>query len=271
MDLDEAPGTGVAEGARRPRRTHKPFSAALGREVCRRAADGQSLMEVCADPAMPCEDSVRRWAGQYGRFGRAYARARALGGRGAAGRGHTWCPVLANEIVARISEGELMTSIVADAHMPSLRTFYRWRDAHAEFDAEVIQARAALAERLGDEGWKLAMEATPQTAYLTLVRLGHLRWMTAVFGPRTYGRVKPTELPKEPEVTNLCYRHFKLEVHPQTGQHRVVGFTPDPRTMQSVRDSEGAWTDPVDPVAKAAGIEDLIRQRSERLADGRGD
>jgi hypothetical protein len=54
-------------------------------------------------------------------------------------------------------------------------------------------------------------------------------------------------------MTTVLLRHFKLEVHPETGQHRVVGYTPDPDTMLPVRTSEGAWADPIDTVKTAAG------------------
>jgi hypothetical protein len=51
----------------------------------------------------------------------------------------------------------------------------------------------------------------------------------------------------------------------------VVGFTPDPDTMQPVRTSEGPWKDPIDPVAKAAGIRELIDQREAgRRGESRG-
>ncbi|HXA40444.1 MAG TPA: hypothetical protein VNW53_15710 [Phenylobacterium sp.] len=108
----------------------------------------------------------------------------------------------------------------------------------------------------------MVMQATPETAYLTQVRLGQLRWTAAILGPRTHGRLKPTEPPEPPQVTTICYRHFEIEVEPGTGRRRVIAWTPDSDTLKPVREAEGLWTGPVDPVAKAAAI--------QRLADERG-
>ena len=37
------------------------YSAALGMEICRRMADGESLRSICRDEAMPAESTVRMW------------------------------------------------------------------------------------------------------------------------------------------------------------------------------------------------------------------
>lgn len=116
----------------------------------------------------------------------------------------------------------------------------------------------------------MALAATPETAYLTHVQLGHLRWTAATKSPRTYGRMKPVEPPAEPEVQLICFRHFKIEEHPETGQHRVVSYCPDADTMRPERDDVGPWTDPVDPVAKMAEIERLTTERRAREAGRNG-
>ncbi|THD58411.1 hypothetical protein [Phenylobacterium sp.] len=136
--------------------------------------------------------------------------------------------VVAREVCRRVAEGQTLKEVCADPHLPSLRTVVRWREDHPEFAEDLRQAREGLAERLSDLGWKMAMEATPETAYLTRVRLGQLRWTAAVMGPRTHGRLKPAEAPQPPEVQTYCFRHFKIEENTVTGQHRVVGYTPDP-------------------------------------------
>jgi hypothetical protein len=235
-------------------RTYAQFSAVAGREICRRLAAGETQAEICADPAMPCLATLWRWTRRHAAFARAYARARALGGRAANGKAVGLDELAANEIVARVSEGEMLTEICADPHLPSVRTVVRWRDRHPEFAEELRLAREGLAERLSDLGWKMAMEATPETAYLTRVRLGQLRWTTAVLGPRTHGRLKPAAPPEPPEVDTYLFRHFVIEENTETGQHRVVVFTPDSKTNLPVRTSEGEWKDPIDPEAKARGL-----------------
>jgi hypothetical protein len=252
------------ESAPVPQRGYVRFSATVARAVCRRVAAGERQQDICADPTMPSMVSIYRWSRDRVAFTRALARARALGASVAGSRIYGFCPAAANEIVARVSEGEMLTLICADPHLPSVRTVVRWRMDNPEFAEDLRQAREALAERFSDLGWKMAMEATPETAYLTRVRLGQLRWTTAVLGPRTHGRLKPAEPPQPPEVTTYLFRHFDIEEHPETGQHRVVGYTPHPETMLPVRSSEGEWTTPVDPVAKMADIEELSRKRLQQ-------
>jgi hypothetical protein len=257
---DEAP----LSGARLPVRGYVRFSATVARAVCARVAAGESQVSICADPAMPGRNTLQRWAKQSPGFARIFARAKAMAVRKPVS-GFGFCPATAEEIVARVSEGEMLTSISTDPLMPSLRTIMRWRADHPEFAEALGLAREALAERFSDLGWKMALEATPETAYLTRVRLGQLRWTAAVLGPRTHGRLKPAEPPEPPKVTTYLFRHFKIEENAE-GQHRVVGFTPDPDTNLPVRTSEGEWKDPVDPVAKAAGIRMLIQRRQAREA-----
>jgi len=239
-------------GATAPVRGYVRFSAKVARAVCRRVAAGESQLSICADPVMPSRAALKRWAHRHPGFGRVFARAKAVAVRKTVS-GYGYCTATAEEVVARVSEGEMLSAICADPLMPSLRTITRWRADHPEFAEEMDLARAALAERFSDLGWRMAMEATPQTAYLTRVQLGQLRWTASILGPRTHGRFKPSEPPQPPEVTDICFRRFKIEEN-AAGQHRVVGFTPNPDTMLPERTSEGAWTDPIDPAAKAAGL-----------------
>ena len=239
-----APSVAVADRRRR----NALFTAAVAREVCRRLEEGQTQKEICADPAMPCAATLWRWVRQYAPFARAYARSRAIGAVVDRGWSYGFSQAAANEIVARVSEGEMLTAITADPLMPSMRTVMRWRADHPEFAEDMRLAREGLAERLSDLGWRMAMEATPETAYLTRVRLGQLRWTAAVLGPRTHGRMKPTEAPAPREVDVYLFRNFKIEENQETGQHRVVVYEPDPDTLQPVRTDVGPWKEPLDVV-----------------------
>ncbi len=86
-----------------------------------------------------------------------------------------------------------------------------------------------------------------------------------MLGPRTHGRLKPTAPPEPPETHSIMFSHFKIEVHPESGQHRVVTYTPDPETMLPIRTREGPWNDPIDPMKKAAEVDALIQARREAL------
>jgi hypothetical protein len=70
------------------------------------------------------------------------------------GRISTYTQELADEIVARLSEGEPLRAICRDEHMPAWRTFYAWLAADTEFAARIARARElghdALAEQCID-------------------------------------------------------------------------------------------------------------------------
>lgn len=235
--------------------------------ICRRIAGGETLAAICRDTAMPTRRTVQAWVRQDPRFAAMYHRAKVFGNRTGRGRPSSYCPVTAHEIVVRVSEGEALSDIVLDPAMPSMRVVLYWQTTNTEFAEAIEMARWAQAERLGDLGMKMALAATPQTTFLTRMQLGQLRWTAGIKSPRTHGRMKAAEPPEPPPpVTQLLFRHFHLETHPQTGQRRVVRYTPDPDTMQPVRDHEGPWTDPPDPVAKLAGIEQLSAERRARAA-----
>jgi hypothetical protein len=234
-------------GRKAPRR-YVRYSARLAHEVCARIAAGETQRAICAEAHMPSTFTLRRWARTLPKFARAFARARAMGGRDGAGPAATYDPVTAFEIVARMSEGESLTSICADPAMPCARTIFNWRTRQAEFEDELRIARAAAAERFADLGWTLAMEATPATAHLTRVRLAQLRWTCAILSPGTHGRLKPLAAPEPAAVQQVTLRTFRTEVNPETGQVRGVALHFDPEAGAVVREMVGAWADPPFPL-----------------------
>ena len=56
------------------------YTEELTTVLCERLASGQSLREICRDPAMPCDLTVRRWLldGKHPAFCAHYAQAREL-------------------------------------------------------------------------------------------------------------------------------------------------------------------------------------------------
>ena len=253
------------DDAAAPRPAPVRYSVWVTRAICRRVAAGETLVAICRDADMPARCTVGEWLRKTPKFAEMYARAKVFGDRTGRGRPSSYCPATAHEIVVRVSEGEPLSDIVEDPAMPSMRVVLYWQTTQAEFAEAIELARWAQAERLADLGWKMALEATPQTAHLTRVRLGHLRWSAGIKAPRTHGRMKPVEPPAAPEGPRvLLFRHFHLEQNFATGQHRVVGYRADPETMRPVRDHVGPWTDPVDPVKKAAASQQALLERLAR-------
>lgn len=54
------------------------YTPALAAEICRRLSDGEPLRQICRDPGMPPESSVRTWARDKPEFAAQYHEARRL-------------------------------------------------------------------------------------------------------------------------------------------------------------------------------------------------
>ena len=97
------------------------------------------------------------------------------------------------------------------------------------------------AEYLADTAGEQAEAATPETAYLTHVRLSHLRWRVGVMAPWEFRtRPAPPQTPPEP-ATRVLFRHFKVEEDAATGRRRVVAYCPNPDTGEVEREDEPGW------------------------------
>jgi len=244
MAEDAGPGGGApAKWVRRREVVH--WSAELGAAICERVAAGELLYAVCREAGMPTPQSVARWAKERPEFGEELRLARVCGGRPAQGGGGVWtyCKETADEVFDRLCEGESLTAIGRDPTMPSLSTLFYWRKRFAEFEGAVQVAMRIRAERFCDLGWELAMEATPETAYLTHVRLAQLRWTAGVMAPRHF-RTKLAEPEKQPEVRTILFRHFQREEDPVTGEVKVVAYCPNPETGRMEREDTPGWRPP---------------------------
>ncbi len=235
---------GDAPRKRRGRREAVPYDPELGRTICERVAAGELLYELCREPGMPTAQSVGVWARKREDFGLALSQARKAGGRAIRGGGvSTYTPEIADEICERLCEGESLTAIGADPAMPCLSTLHYWRRRFVAFEEAVQVAKRIQAERFCDLGWELASEATPETAYLTQVRLAQLRWTAGVLAPRLC-RTRPAE-PEQPQVVKrILFRHFKLEEDEATGRMKVVGYCPNPDTGEAEREDTPGYRPP---------------------------
>lgn len=236
--------TGPAKGARRP--AGVAYSAKVVKAICKRIAAGELFYRICREPGMPTPQSVRMWARRHPEVGAMLRAARAASGRTCGGGVSTYEPGVADEVFARLCEGESLTAIAADPDMPSLSTLFAWRRSNPPFDETVRLGQRIFAERLADEGWEMALEARPETAYLTFVRLAHLRWWAGVLAPRTY-RAKPSEADLPPRTTTVLMRRFEIEKDPETGETKVVAYCPNPFTGEVECEDVPGWRPPAGP------------------------
>jgi transposase-like protein len=221
------------------------WSPRVAARIVARVAQGETLYAVLREPGMPTPQSVGRWALENRDFGEELAAARVAGGRPARGGGGVWtyCEETARAVYDRLCEGESLTSICRDPTMPSMSTVFYWRRAFPDFDATVRTARTIQAERFCEMGWELASEAQPETAYLTHVRLTHLRWMAGAMAPKAYRpKLMEPEAPRERET--ILYRHFEIEVNKETGKREVIAWCPNPETGEAEREDTPGWRPP---------------------------
>ncbi len=66
------------------------------------------------------------------------------------GRKSTYNETSAKEVCARLSEGETLSKICRDAHMPSRDAVYDWMRANPEFEQQVARARVQGFEALAE-------------------------------------------------------------------------------------------------------------------------
>lgn len=238
---------GGANGPGRNRRTPVRWSDALAVRLLERLAAGELLYRIVEEPGMPTPEGIAKWAREKPEFGAALLAARREGGRPAGSRGpvSTYCPAAAHEVFERLCEGQSLTAVGRDPTMPSVSTLMNWRKRHNDFEALMQLGMRIRAERMCDDSWDMAMAATPETAYLTQVRLAHLRWLAGVMAPRTF-RLKMMEPETPPPTRTILMRHFEVEVDEATGKKTVVAYCPNPFTREVEREDTPGWRPPGD-------------------------
>jgi hypothetical protein len=221
------------------------WSEALGRKICRRVAGGELLCRVLKEDGMPTQQAVAKWEAERPKFKRALTAARIAGGRpkGSRGPAFGYNEGIAREIYERLCDGESLLAISRDPTMPSRSTMHYWRRQFPAFAELLRRGREAQAELFCDLGMEMAMEATPETAYLTHVRLGQLRWTAGVMAPRQY-RTRLVEPEAPVEENRVLWRHFKTETDPATGKLRVVTYWPNPETGRLEREDTPGYRPP---------------------------
>lgn len=107
----------------------------------------------------------------------------------AGGRPTDYSTGLANEICARIAEGESLRSICRCEGMPDPVTVRRWLAAHEEFRIQYARAREEQADSLAEEMLDAARkEAIDQVGVADKrVLIDTLKWRAGKLKPKVYG------------------------------------------------------------------------------------
>jgi hypothetical protein len=127
----------------------------------------------------------------------------------------SYSPEITEQILQRISEGEMLTRICAEEDMPTWQTYYRWMNGRPDLKEAHARARLAWADfwaekvmtisldRTGDifveDGRAVADHARIQRDKLIT---DNAKWLVGKYAPRTYGdRPVPEKVPTELRVT----------------------------------------------------------------------
>jgi hypothetical protein len=102
-----------------------------------------------------------------------------------AGRPTTFSAAVAEEIVERLENGEVLAQIAGDEHMPTRRTINRWIAQDAEFCQRYTRARTSQAAAVVERGYLAAWnDDGPQHVQRNRLRFDACRWLAARLDPR---------------------------------------------------------------------------------------
>jgi hypothetical protein len=128
--------------------------ARLKADIVRRAAAGESVRAIGADPALPGPSTIRGWARADAAFAAQLAAARAE----AAARGvYVFDEGVAAAFLAAARAGARVRSLLGRPGMPSARAYRYWCATQGEFAAAVAELRRrrnAAIERHGRARWR---------------------------------------------------------------------------------------------------------------------
>jgi hypothetical protein len=124
---------------------HTVYTAEIADTVLSELSAGRTLRDICRDPGMPSERTVRLWVmDDREGFAARYGRARKISSA-RTGRTSIYSAELADRILEELMEGRLLIDICDDPGMPAARTVRDW----ARVDREGFAARYDRARELG--------------------------------------------------------------------------------------------------------------------------
>jgi hypothetical protein len=99
-------------------------------------------------------------------------------------RPSTYTPDLAARICEAVADGRYLSTLCAQADMPTRSTIYLWLAAHREFSDMYARAREQRADLIADEIIAIAdNEADPNRAR---VKIDARKWAAAKLNPKRY-------------------------------------------------------------------------------------
>ena len=92
---------------------------------------------------------------------------------------------IAEEILSRYANGETLSKICKDKHIPERHTVYRWRSGYPDFGEAYILAQEEHVDALVDEAGEIV--DTEQNPQLGKLKADHRRWLASRLNRQKYG------------------------------------------------------------------------------------
>ena len=112
------------------------------------------------------------------------------------GRPSKFTQTLADDICARIANGESLRNICRDAAMPNQDTVYSWLNKDKEFSEQYTRARARQEDSYFEDLIEIADGVIPDAAEVAKARvqIDARKWVLSRMNPKKYGDKVQTEL-----------------------------------------------------------------------------
>jgi transposase-like protein len=123
------------------------YTAELAERILQEVALGRALSDICAEPGMPCVNTVRQWmADDIEGFAARYRAAGEIGGPRVRIYPTRYTAELADRILHELAHGRALKDICAEPGMPCVTTVQKW----VADDTEGFAARYGKARGIGN-------------------------------------------------------------------------------------------------------------------------
>ena len=163
------------------------------------------------------------------------------------GRPSKYSEKLADEICARLAEGQSVRTVCRDENMPCMSTIFKWLREKEQFSQQYVRAKQEAAdalaeemldiaddatndwmERLGSDGQPLGYQLNGEHVQRSKLRVDTRKWLASKLKPKTYGdrqQVENFTYEVTPE-DRLSAAHYGLSPTEYV-QRRESGTLPD--------------------------------------------
>jgi hypothetical protein len=186
------------------------YTPQMGELIVRRMAEGQTVRQIAADPAMPCYATIYHWRRLHPDFADLWEQVRMLdawhrvqrwagspGRTRPGGKKSSFTVERGEAVCVLLAEGIAMSAINAMPGMPSAKVTYTWLKREPKFREMVGEARreglrwlALQGEIAWEKGYDLLPVMTSDLFKQLKAERGYFEGRIGLLTPKVYGRFK---------------------------------------------------------------------------------